>query len=184
MSAVLFGASTPVAKLLLGRHLARRHQGLCRRPVDLTIGLIVGAALPAPGPVAPAMLVGFFAYGVSLALFIAGMRHLGTARAGAYFSVAPFFSAALALALGETPTWPLLGAAVLMAVGVWLHLSEHHEHLHRHDPVTHAHEHSHDDSRVPARGLHTGSPKPAPYHSSTGRGADVGQRTPSRVHRT
>ena len=57
------------------------------------------------------MIVGFFAYGVSLALFIYGMRHIGTARAGAYFSIAPFFGALIAVAIGEPLTWPLLIAA-------------------------------------------------------------------------
>jgi len=120
-------------------------KGSVAGPVNLTLGLLLGAAMPPPGPTAAAMSVGFFAYGVSLALFIVGMRHLGTARAGAYFSIAPFFGALLALALGETPTWPLVIAGALMALGVWLHLSEHHEHAHRHEPVTHTHTHVHDE---------------------------------------
>ena len=89
-------------------------------------------------------MVGFFAYGVSLVLFIVGMRHVGTARAGAYFSVAPFFGALLALALGEPFTWPLLIAGALMALGVWLHLTEHHAHPHHHEPISHDHWHTHD----------------------------------------
>jgi len=121
-------------------------KGCVAGPVNLALGLLLGAALPEPGPVAAAMLVGFFAYGVSLALFIVGMRQVGTARAGAYFSVAPFFGAVLALALGEPPTWQLLIAAVLMGAGVWLHLSERHAHAHRHEPITHTHDHAHDDS--------------------------------------
>ncbi len=35
------------------------------------------------------MVIGFAGYGVSLALFVIALRHLGTARTGAYFSVAP-----------------------------------------------------------------------------------------------
>lgn len=78
------------------------------------------------------LLVGFLAYGVSLALFVVGLRHLGTERTGAYFSVAPFFGAALALASGEAITLRLLMAGLLMGLGVWLHLTEKHEHaLHR-----------------------------------------------------
>jgi hypothetical protein len=91
------------------------------------------------------MLVGFFAYGVSLVLFIVAMRHLGTARAGAYFSIAPFFGALLALLLGDPLTWPLIVAAALMALGVFLHLTERHEHPHTHPAVTHDHEHLHDE---------------------------------------
>lgn len=120
-------------------------KGSVAGPVNLALGLAGGAALPPLGPITGAMLVGFLAYGVSLALFIVGMRQIGTARAGAYFSVAPFFGTLLALALGEPLTWPLLVAAALMGVGVWLHLSEHHAHAHRHQPVMHSHWHAHDD---------------------------------------
>lgn len=63
------------------------------------------------------MVVGFLAYGVSLALFVVGLRHLGTARTRAYFSVAPFFGALLALLMGEPVTAPLLLAGALMALG-------------------------------------------------------------------
>ncbi|MCB0911774.1 MAG: DMT family transporter, partial [Propionibacteriaceae bacterium] len=88
---------------------------------------------------------GLAAYGVSLALFIVAMRHVGTARAGAYYSVAPFFGALLAVTMGEPVTWPLLVAAVLMGAGVWLHVTERHEHSHTHQPITHEHWHTHDE---------------------------------------
>ena len=78
-------------------------------------------------------------------LFIVGLRHVGTARAGAYFSVAPFFGAVLAVSLGDAVTWQLLVAGALMAVGTWLHLSEEHGHEHTHHAVTHDHWHTHDD---------------------------------------
>jgi hypothetical protein len=77
-------------------------------------------------------------------LFILGLRHLGTARTGAYFSLAPFVGAALAVAvLGEPTTARLLLAAGLMGLGLWLHLAERHEHDHQHAPMEHEHEHRH-----------------------------------------
>ncbi|ROS23953.1 DMT family transporter [Cellulomonas sp. PhB150] len=114
-------------------------------PVNLLLALAVGASLPPLPAVGGALVVGFFAYGVSLALFIVGLRHVGTARAGAYFSVAPFFGALLALAMGEPLTWPLVIAAALMGIGTWLHLSERHEHAHTHVAETHDHWHVHDE---------------------------------------
>jgi drug/metabolite transporter (DMT)-like permease len=48
-----------------------------------------------------AMVTGFAGYGVSLVLFVIALRNLGTARTGAYFSVAPLFGVALSLVL-----WP------------------------------------------------------------------------------
>ena len=114
-------------------------------PVNLILAFALGAQLPAVGNIAAAMVVGFFAYGVSLVLFIIAMRHVGTARAGAYYSVAPFFGAVLALVTGEQLTVALVIAALLMAVGVWLHLTERHEHEHTHEPITHDHWHVHDE---------------------------------------
>jgi drug/metabolite transporter (DMT)-like permease len=113
-------------------------------PVNLMLAFALGAELPAAGNIAAAMVVGFFAYGVSLVLFIIAMRHVGTARAGAYYSVAPFFGALLALAVGEPVTITLVVAGALMALGVWLHLTERHEHEHTHELIAHDHWHVHD----------------------------------------
>lgn len=114
-------------------------------PVNLLIAFLLGAQLPAVGSIAAAMVVGFFAYGVSLVLFIVAMRHVGTARAGAYLSIAPFFGAVLALAFGAVVSAALVIAAALMAFGVWLHLTERHEHGHTHEVLTHDHWHVHDE---------------------------------------
>ncbi|EGQ62494.1 hypothetical protein GGI1_13224 [Acidithiobacillus sp. GGI-221] len=92
---------------------------------------------------AAAMLLGFFAYGVSLALFVVGLRHLGSARTGAYFSSAPFVGAVLSVMLGA-PVSPLLViAGALMGWGIWMHLTERHEHSHTHTFMEHDHTHVH-----------------------------------------
>ena len=114
-------------------------------PVNLALAFLLGATLPPAWSIAAAMGVGLIAYGVSLVLFIVAMRFVGTARAGAYYSVAPFFGAVVALCMGEPVTWQLGVAAVLMAVGVWLHLTERHEHVHTHAALTHDHWHTHND---------------------------------------
>lgn len=120
-------------------------KGLVSGGVNLILAVSLGAAMPALPNVAGALMVGFLAYGVSLALFVIGLRHLGTARTGAYFSVAPFFGALLAVLMGEPATMPLLIAAALMALGTWLHLTERHEHAHDHIDGWHDHEHVHDE---------------------------------------
>ncbi|HUX25325.1 MAG TPA: EamA family transporter [Burkholderiales bacterium] len=120
-------------------------KGLVSGTVNLILALLLGAAMPALPHLAGAMLLGFLAYGVSLALFVVGLRHLGTARTGAYFSVAPFFGATLALLMGEPATMRLLAAGALMALGTWLHLTERHEHAHVHEETWHEHEHVHDE---------------------------------------
>ena len=121
-------------------------KGMTAGVVNLAIAAFLGtSAWPSLLTISMAMLVGLFAYGISLALFVVALRHLGTARTGAYFSVAPFFGAMLALAMGDLITLPLLIAGLLMAIGVWLHLGENHVHLHQHEPMEHEHTHTHDE---------------------------------------
>jgi drug/metabolite transporter (DMT)-like permease len=121
-------------------------KGLISGPVNLAIAWATGATAPHASVTAAAMLTGFAGYGVSLMLFVVALRHLGAARTGAYFSVAPLFGVALSLAM-----WPALPpttfwiAAALMALGVWLHLRERHEHEHTHERLTHTHRHRHDE---------------------------------------
>ena len=121
-------------------------KGLIAGPVNLTLGLVAGGQLPGVSAALLAGLVGFLGYGVSLVLFVYALRHLGTARTGAYFSTAPFLGAIAALALLQEPlTVQLVAAGLLMAVGVGLHLTEHHEHEHVHELIEHAHPHVHDE---------------------------------------
>jgi drug/metabolite transporter (DMT)-like permease len=132
-------------------------KGLVAGSVNLALAFSLGVSLPSPPNIAGAMLLGFFAYGVSLALFVVGLRHLGTARTGAYFSVAPFFGAVLAIALGDPVTVPLLIAGTLMMAGIWLHLTERHEHEHQHMVVEHEHEHIHDEHHQHLHDAQTGT---------------------------
>ncbi len=120
-------------------------KGLGAAPVTLLLALAVGAPWPPLGPALLAAAVGFLGYGVSLALFVLALRHLGTARTGAYFSLAPFVGALAAIPLADAAvTWSLALAGLLMAAGVALHLTERHAHLHEHEPLTHVHRHRHD----------------------------------------
>ncbi len=138
-------------------------KGLAAGTVNLSLGLWTERP-PLSAAWAGAGLLGFLSYGVSLVCFVLALRHLGAARTGAYFSTAPFVGAALScLFLGEKPAalfWP---AAALMGAGVWLHLSEHHEHPHVHDPVEHDHLHTHDDGHH--QHVHDADDPPGEPHS-------------------
>ncbi|HET8745091.1 MAG TPA: DMT family transporter [Ramlibacter sp.] len=110
------------------------------------LALAAGAPWPAGLPLAMSLLVGLLGYGVSLTLFVVGLRTLGTARTGAYFSVAPLFGVVLSLAIWPELPGPLFwAAAALMTVGVWLHVRERHEHEHTHEALEHTHAHRHDE---------------------------------------
>jgi drug/metabolite transporter (DMT)-like permease len=121
-------------------------KGLFAGAVNLALAFGRGAALPPPVEIAAGGVIGFFGYGVSLVLFVFALRHLGSARTGAYFSTAPFIGAVLAIALfGEPMTVQLIAAALLMGIGLYFHLAERHEHEHVHRAFEHSHRHVHDE---------------------------------------
>jgi drug/metabolite transporter (DMT)-like permease len=121
-------------------------KGLVAGAVNLLLASGQGAPWPELPMSAAAGVVGLLGYGISLVVFVLALRHLGAARTGAYFSSAPFIGAALAiLLLGEAVTARLAVAAILMAIGLWLHLVEHHEHEHAHEELVHEHAHVHDE---------------------------------------
>lgn len=138
-------------------------KGLAAGATNTALAMLAGAKLPDLPVLGSALIVGWLGYGVSLALFVIALRELGTARTSAYFSTAPFAGAVLAvLLLGEMVTVTLFLAAALMAVGVWLHVTERHEHRHTHDALEHTHEHVHDEHH---RHAHAGPVAPGTRHT-------------------
>jgi drug/metabolite transporter (DMT)-like permease len=121
-------------------------KGLVGGTVNVSLALALSGGIPAPAALLASGIVGFLGYGVSLTLFIVALRELGVARASAYYGVAPFFGAFVALPLlGERPGAAFWAALPLMAIGVWLHLTERHAHEHAHEALAHAHAHRHDE---------------------------------------
>jgi drug/metabolite transporter (DMT)-like permease len=128
-------------------------KGAVAGTVNLAVAVALGAKLPGIAALAGSLVVGFVGYGCSLVLFVLALRHIGTARTGAYFSLAPFVGAAVSVLLMRETVGPLfLGAAALMGVGVWLHLMERHEHEHTHERMEHTHRHVHDEHHQHAHG--------------------------------
>jgi drug/metabolite transporter (DMT)-like permease len=122
-----------------------------------------GAARLDPAAFAAALAVGLVGYGISVALFVAAQRDLGTARTAAYFGAAPLIGAAAALAVGARPnTIAFAAAAALTAIGIALHATERHVHGHRHDPLEHEHVHVHDAHH---RHAHAGATASAGPHA-------------------
>jgi drug/metabolite transporter (DMT)-like permease len=120
-------------------------KGTVAGAVNISIAILLGNPWPSMAQATAAGLVGLLGYGVSLALFVVALRDLGSARTGAYFSVAPFAGVLLSIgALGETPGLLFWLGLPLAAAGVWLHVTEHHAHLHLHEPLEHSHSHVHD----------------------------------------
>lgn len=121
-------------------------KGLSAGATNLAIAGFLGGSVPSLPAAGGALVLGFLSYGASLTLFVIALRHLGTARTGAYFSVAPYVGAVLSIVLlREAVTVPLIVAGAAMALGVFLHLSERHRHAHTHEWLEHDHLHEHGD---------------------------------------
>lgn len=133
--------------------------------VNLTAAVTLGLPWPSAAAIASSLAVGFLGYGVSLSLFVLALRHVGTARAGAYFSVAPFAGALAAVVFLDEPVRPpLAAAALLMGAGVWLHLTERHEHEHRHELLAHSHRHVHDEHHLHSHDVADPAGEPHTHH--------------------
>ncbi len=122
--------------------------------VNLALAAMVAGPAPPTAPALAAGVVGLLGYGVSLMCFVVALRELGVARASAYYATAPFIGVAVAFAALGDRLGPAFWAALpLMAIGVWLHLTERHGHLHTHEPLVHEQSHVHDEHHRHAHGF-------------------------------
>ena len=130
---------------LVEPHAIAMWKGLVAGGVNCAIGVTLAPVAPGPAWLG-ALAVGALGYGASLVLYVLALRHLGAARTAAHFGTAPFFGAALSVAVLGEPVTPLLaGAFALAACGTWLALSERHLHEHEHEAIEHEHRHVHDE---------------------------------------
>ena len=95
---------------------------------------------------ATVLVVGAVSYGLSIVLFIRGLRELGVMHTGALFALAPGFAAILSWLVLREPAQPLGVLALAgMTGGALLLATDAHEHTHTHMALEHAHEHEHDE---------------------------------------
>jgi len=96
--------------------------------------------------VVSALLLGFFAYGLSIFFYIRAQRELGAARTSAYYAIAPFVGMALFFAVfGQPVTISFVVAVLVMVAGAYFAAVEKHAHSHTHETLEHDHRHSHKD---------------------------------------
>lgn len=124
------------------------------------IALVKGDRLPQGRYIVFALVLGFFAYGLSIFLYVKAQRNLGAAKTSAYYAIAPFIGALLSFViLRESVTANYFIALFIMMIGSGLvvmdTLMTKHTHVHTHiiinetDGVTsnqhveHSHPHTH-----------------------------------------
>lgn len=93
-----------------------------------------------------ALVLGFFAFGLSIYFYIKAQRQLGAARTSAYYAAAPFIGVLISwIVLREAISWTFVVALVIMLAGAYFAVTEKHKHKHVHEKNTHEHKHSFDD---------------------------------------
>jgi drug/metabolite transporter (DMT)-like permease len=93
-----------------------------------------------------AIAIGAVSFGLSIVLFVRGLRRLGVIQTGMLFALAPGFAAILSWAfLREQIAARGLTALLAMTAGALFLVLDRHEHRHEHQATAHAHEHTHDD---------------------------------------
>jgi drug/metabolite transporter (DMT)-like permease len=92
----------------------------------LVVAVITRETLPGATSALGLVACGALGYGVGLRLYLAAQQRVGAARTASVFSVAPFFGAVVALALGERGDLTSLACAgALLALGVAVQTTEH-----------------------------------------------------------
>lgn len=98
------------------------------------------------GRLAVAVGLGATSFGLSIVLFVRGLRRLGAVQTGALFALAPGFAAVLCWIALKEPIAPSgVLALATMTSGALLLVTDRHEHSHEHSVLEHAHEHVHDE---------------------------------------
>lgn len=113
---------------------------------SLIIALILGEKANNISFIIVALILGFFAYGLSIYFYIYAQRDLGAAKTSTYYAISPFIGVVLSLIIfREIPTPSFVIALTIMIIGMYFASTEEHNHKHHHIAATHEHSHSHDD---------------------------------------
>lgn len=113
---------------------------------NLVLAMASGSRFPPVGIAIAALVLGGLAYGLSVVLDAYALRYVGAAREAAYFATAPLFGVITAIVvLSEALSVGEVAAGVVMVAGVTLLVTDRHEHVHTHEPISHDHRHRHDD---------------------------------------
>ncbi|WP_265488107.1 DMT family transporter [Lactobacillus sp. PV034] len=85
---------------------------------SLILAVLFNEKLPNIKVIILALILGFFAYGISIVFYILAQRYIGAAKTSAYYAVAPFLSVLLSvLFLHEKMTSLFIFSLILMIIG-------------------------------------------------------------------
>jgi len=145
---VLWGIDNNITRRISGKdpYMIVVIKGLGAGTFTFVLATLLGAKLPSLWVALLAMLLGLVSYGISMAMIVVAMRHLGAARTAAFFGVGPFAGVLLSfIVLRESAELFFWLALAPMVAGVFLLLGESHAHEHMHAVLRHSHTHRHDE---------------------------------------
>ncbi len=121
-------------------------KGLVAGSANLTVGLMLHPFDASVSTTLGALVIGVFAYGASVTMYIAAAQGMGATRAQMFFSSAPFFGVVLsAVLLKESISVIQVLAASVLALSLTALFRDRHNHKHNHEETAHEHSHRHDD---------------------------------------
>ncbi len=121
-------------------------KGIVAGSSNLIIGITTQSLTAEPSVIGGGLILGAFAYGASIALYIAAAQRLGATRGQSLFATAPFIGVLLSVVLlGESLSMLQIIAALLLVGALLVMFRDRHAHEHSHEPMTHDHSHRHDD---------------------------------------
>ncbi len=110
------------------------------------IAFVAHEPWPSIGAATALVAIGASGYGLSLVCYLRAQRAFGASRTASVFAVGPFVGAVVAYAwTGADGGAGLAVGGGLMLVGLWLHATERHAHVHDHVTLEHEHAHDHRD---------------------------------------
>ena len=140
-------------------------KGIVAGSVNLIIGCLIAGQTMVLGNVIPAIIVGIFAYGISIVLYVSSAQNIGATRSQILFSTAPIWGVALSYLFNHEPfQWVHVISIIFLALAVivtnlFSHKHQHThvvmEHIHYHHHTDGHHNHSHEGETVPERKWHS-----------------------------
>lgn len=91
-------------------------KGLCCGTSSILLGLVFNSQIINVKTIFLALILGFFAYGLSILFYVQAQKGLGAAKTSAYYSFAPFFSVFLSFIIFKNPIADTFFIALLLMV--------------------------------------------------------------------
>lgn len=121
-------------------------KGIVAGSVNLIIGCLIAGSMMVLEIVIPAIIVGIFAYGISIVLYVTSAQNIGATRSQILFSTAPIWGVLLSYLFVHEPfQWVHLISIFLLALAVIVTNLFSHKHQHSHVIMEHIHYHKHTD---------------------------------------